>query len=88
MQIITIEPDQWHCTGNIYVVAPLLDKGATVLLTLKAGIRIEPIAWTRIANGSRVFYMSLGYPDDFETRHFRNLLINSIRWAVNDKGDE
>lgn len=76
------EPAQWHSTGNVYHVAPLLDEEATVLLTGTAGDDVEPIAWTRMAGESRVFYTSLGYPDDFEVPQFRTLLINGIRWAL------
>lgn len=78
-----VEPAQWHSEGNVYLVAPLLDKEATVLLTGKAGENSQPIAWTRMANKSRVFYTSLGYPTDFKTPQFTNLLINGIHWALN-----
>ncbi len=80
-----IDPDGWHSTGNLYLVSPLLDSGSVVLLTGRAGDRLEPIAWTRMANKSRVFYTSLGYPDDFQNMQFRKLLINGIRWALNRK---
>lgn len=78
-----VEPGQWHSIGNVYYVAPLLDKSATVLLTGKAGERTEPIAWTRMAGKSRVFYTSLGYPADFEVKQFRDLVVNGMRWALN-----
>lgn len=76
------EPAQWQSEGNIYHVSPLLDENATVLLTGKSEDDTEPIAWTRMAGESRVFYTSLGHPDDFEVPQFRNLLINAIHWAL------
>lgn len=76
-------PQQWHSNGNIYHVAPLLDKEATVLLEGKVNENTEPIAWTHFANKSRVFYTSLGYPTDFDTPQFTQLLINGITWALN-----
>lgn len=76
------EPARWHSEGNVYLVAPLLDQEAEVLLTGKAGDKTEPIAWTRDSEGSRVFYTSLGYPKDFEVPQFRKLLINGINWAL------
>lgn len=79
-----IEPEQWHSKGNVYHVAPLIDKEATVLLTGTAGGKTEPIAWTRTADKSKVFYTSLGYPKDFQLPQFRNLLINGIRWALEE----
>jgi type 1 glutamine amidotransferase len=44
--------------------------------------KVEPIAWTRIADRSKIFYTSLGYPDDFKLPQFRRLLINAIYWAL------
>ena len=80
-----VEPKQWHSIGNVYYVAPLLDQKATVLLTGKAGDKTEPIAWTRMADKSRVFYTSLGYPADFQVKQFQTLLVNGIKWAMMDK---
>lgn len=76
---------QWHSKGGIYKVAPLLDKEATVLLMGKANDSVEPIAWTRNAGKSRVFYISMGYPDDFQTQQFITLLTNGIKWALDKK---
>jgi hypothetical protein len=77
-------PSTWHSKGNMYLSAPLLDRKATVLLRGTAENRVEPIAWTRMAGESRVFYTSMGHPADFDSAepHFRNLLINGIRWAL------
>ena len=33
-------------------------------------------------NGGRVFYTSLGVPDDFRDGNFRRLLLNAIYWAA------
>ncbi|MEX2579340.1 MAG: hypothetical protein WD342_09800 [Verrucomicrobiales bacterium] len=37
-----------------------------------------------MARDSRVFYTSLGHPSDFDDDrpHFRDLLLNGIRWAL------
>jgi hypothetical protein len=77
-------PMNWHSKGNLYFTAPLLDRKATVVLTGSAGGRVEPIAWTRMAGSSRVFYTSLGHPADFDESqpHVRTLLVNGIRWAL------
>ena len=79
-------PATWHSKGNMYLSAPLLDRRATVVLTGTAEGRVEPIAWTRMAGESRVFYTSLGHPADFDDSqpHFRNLLVNGIRWALGE----
>jgi hypothetical protein len=77
-------PVTWHSRGNMYLTAPLLDRKANVLLTGTVEGRVEPIAWTRMAGESRVFYTSMGHPADFDDPepHFRNLLLNGIRWAL------
>jgi uncharacterized protein len=41
-----------------------------------------PVAWTRCARGGRVFYTSLGHPEDFTLAPFRRLLVNAARWCV------
>jgi type 1 glutamine amidotransferase len=80
-----LQIQQWHSKGSIYKVAPLLDKDATVLLQGKVNDSVEPIAWTRTAGKSKVFYTSLGYPADFQTEQFITLLISGIKWALDKK---
>jgi type 1 glutamine amidotransferase len=77
-----LKTQQWHSEGSIYHVAPLLDKGATVLLKGKVNDLVEPIAWTRTADKSRVFYTSLGHPTDFKLQQFITLLVSGIKWAL------
>lgn len=75
--------DNWHSEGNLYLVAPLLDQDAIVLLEGKSDGLSEPIAWTRMKGKSRIFYTSLGYPTDFKEPKFQQLLINGVNWALN-----
>lgn len=72
---------QWHSTGNVYH-NELLDEEATVLITGSVEDAVEPIAWTRYAGDSRVFYTSLGHPADFGVSFYRRLLVNGIRWGL------
>jgi len=44
----------------------------------------NPVAWTKSHNGTRVFFTTLGHPEDFGVPPFRNMLTNGIRWAVGD----
>lgn len=53
-----------------------------VLLTGTIPEHTEPLAWTREHRGGRVFYTSLGGPEDFEMKVFRTLLVNSIFWTA------
>lgn len=79
-----IKPKQWHSKGNIYLVAPLLDQDASILLTGKAKDITQPIAWTRNAGKSKVFYTSLGFPADFSSSQFTTLLVNAVKWALSN----
>ena len=44
----------------------------------------QPIAWTRNygANHARIFYTSLGAPDDMKIADVRRLLVNGVTWTV------
>lgn len=46
----------------------------------------NPVAWTTTNNGGRVFFTTLGHPEDFGIPSFRALLTNGIRWAIDDLG--
>lgn len=79
-----IPVNQWHSTGNVYHVAPLLDEQAEVLLHGQSGEKTEPIAWTRTTDqGGFVFYTSLGHPADFEQDAFLHLLTNAVQFLTN-----
>lgn len=75
---------QWHSKGNVYKVAPLLDENAYVLLFGEANGEVQPIAWSRRIGGSlsKVFYTSLGHPEDFKDKNFSVLLKNAIGWLT------
>lgn len=77
-----VGPASWHSEGNVYLVSPLIDKKAEVLMIGKSAGKTEPVAWTRNAGKSRIFYTSLGYPKDFEIPQFRKMLSNGILWAL------
>jgi nicotinamidase-related amidase/type 1 glutamine amidotransferase len=42
----------------------------------------EPVAWINTHAQRRVFYTSLGGPDDFKNPVFRRLLLNGVLWSV------
>lgn len=58
-------------------------KDVNVLLTGSIPDHSEPIAWTRMHKGGRVFYTSLGGQSDFEEENFLKLVTNGILWAGN-----
>ena len=64
--------EQQQFKTSLYKNSPL-GEGATVLLRGKIdGVKQdEPIAWTHEHNGGRVFYTSLGGPEDFQNSGLR-----------------
>lgn len=42
----------------------------------------QPVAWTREFKGARVFFTTLGHPQDFEHQSMRRLLVNAIYWGL------
>ncbi|MBN8248616.1 MAG: ThuA domain-containing protein [Verrucomicrobia bacterium] len=44
----------------------------------------EPVAWVNTADGRRIFYTSLGNPEDFQQPAFRRLLLNGILWCLHE----
>lgn len=70
--------------GGLYKVSPLAATSVPLLMGTIQGQPAEPVAWTHRqgAKQGRIFYTSLGHPDDFQTPEFRLLLVNSIAWAL------
>ena len=68
----------------LYKVQPLADTAVPVMVARVEGrLPEEPIAWTNMPpSGSRVFYTSLGHPQEFADEHFQRLLLNGIYWAA------
>lgn len=71
--------------GSLYK-NPLPAADVTVLLTGTAAGKTEPVAWVRergvAGKRQRVFYTSLGHPDDFRQPDFVTLLTNGLNWAA------
>jgi putative membrane-bound dehydrogenase-like protein len=57
-------------------------KDNTVLLTGTIPENTVPIAWVREHKGGRVFYTSLGHPDDFKNDGFVRMIANAIFWTT------
>jgi putative heme-binding domain-containing protein len=45
---------------------------------------VEPVAWVNTRDNRRVFYTSLGSPEDFAEPTFQRLLLNGILWALDE----
>jgi type 1 glutamine amidotransferase len=46
------------------------------------GQEVEPVAWTRLYKGGRIFYTSLGHQKDFEEESFLRLVGNAVLWVA------
>lgn len=71
----------YRSKGSLYKVLPLADDCRVVLMG-RSPESTQPVAWVREQGGRRVFYTSLGHPDDFEQERFRRLLARSLFWAA------
>jgi type 1 glutamine amidotransferase len=68
--------------GSLYRNTPLQNGAKPILLGKIEGQPPEPIAWTHQHKSARVFYTSLGHPNDFKEESFRTLLRNAIEWSL------
>jgi len=66
--------------GSLYK-NPSLREDTSVLLMGRTDEHSEPVAWTRLHNGGRVCYTSLGHQKDFELDAFLRFLANSVLWV-------
>ena len=69
--------------GSLYEVRPLGESTTRLLIGTIPDQEPEPVAWTNQYKKSRIFYTSLGHPDDFKNESFRRMLINAVFWAIN-----
>ena len=77
-----VTPLPFKSNGSLYKASPL-SKTATPLLTGSIPNQpAEPIAWLNSHNGGKVFYTSLGHPDDFSSLQFRTVLRNAVLWTL------
>ncbi|HYG74089.1 MAG TPA: ThuA domain-containing protein [Planctomycetota bacterium] len=53
-----------------------------LLMTGTAGDKTEPLTWTREYKGGRIFYTSLGGPEDFSNEDFKRMIAQALFWAA------
>ncbi len=70
--------------SSLYRSGPVAPAAEVLLWGEIRGQPPEPVAWTHRygPRRARVFYTSLGGPEDFDTPAFRRLLLNGILWAL------
>jgi type 1 glutamine amidotransferase len=76
---------EFTSVGSLYK-NPGVAKDATVLLSGTIDGGSEPVAWVRerTVDGAvqRVFYTSLGHPEDFRDSNFLRLVANGLLWSA------
>jgi len=70
--------------GSLYKNTPLQKEAKVFLIGKVEGHPPEPIAWTHEYKGGRIFYTSLGHPNDFTEESFKRLVRNGIEWALRE----
>jgi type 1 glutamine amidotransferase len=73
--------ETWERTGKLYH-NPDPARDITILLTSDSEDPPQPLAWTRLNRVQRVFYTSMGLPEDFENPTFIRLLDNALFWVA------
>ena len=78
-----VTPTRFHSRCWLYRQRPLAES-ATVLLAGRWSddAPAEPAAWTNTYQHARVFYTTLGHPEDFQLPQFNRLLENAVHWAL------
>jgi putative heme-binding domain-containing protein len=72
-------------TSHLYKSRQLAATTTPLLRGQTEGTNVfEPVAWVNTAQDRRVFYTSLGNPEDFQLPWFRRLLLNGILWCLHD----
>ena len=74
-------------SGKLYKAGPLA-KGTTVLQQGDIGTDKQMVTWVNTWKGGRTFYTSLGVPEDFENKNFKQMLANAIYWTAKRKPDQ
>lgn len=80
-----VDPGAIRGHNSLYRVLPLAENAVPLLLGRARGVDpAQPIAWTRSygPRKARIFYTSLGAPDDVTQPAVRRLLVNAVRWAL------
>lgn len=67
---------------SLYQVSPIAEDCEVLMRGETHSAVSEPVVWTRVRNGGRVVYISIGGVSDFENDTFKRLLANSLFWAA------
>lgn len=69
----------------LYKTRPLADDVVPLMYgRIGDSSEYEPVTWIREYKDAKIFYTSLGHPQDFENPVFIRLLKNAIQWATHN----
>lgn len=79
-----VRAEDWTGHGSLYRCGPPAADATVLLWGEIPGEPAEPVAWVRRygPRQARIFYTSLGHPEDFAEAGFRRLLLNGLLWAL------
>ncbi|MGD0126051.1 MAG: ThuA domain-containing protein [Terriglobia bacterium] len=93
--LVSFLGNSFQINDEIYQISDFKAETSHVLLKLdpksvdmqKEGVRIRyygwPVAWTRMFGKGRVYYNSLGHPDEvWKDQRYQEMLLNGIRWVM------
>jgi type 1 glutamine amidotransferase len=88
--ILTGVGNNFHARSWLYQVLPdYPSKGSTALLMghsvnpANPNAFDNPVAWTgKNSFGGKIFFTTLGHPEDFDQEPFQRLVINALHWAA------
>lgn len=82
-----VEP-KFHVRSWLYVVEPLVGDCKPLLMGRAVNPQggkdwgPQPVAWIKTYKEARVFFTTLGHPEDFRVESVRRLVVNGIYWAL------
>ncbi|MEX0716132.1 MAG: membrane dipeptidase [Planctomycetaceae bacterium] len=68
-------------SDKMYHAGPLAE-GVVVLHIGDDGEKRHPVTFVSEYEGGRTFFTSMGIPQDFESEHFRRMLLNAVFWTT------
>ena len=69
--------------GSLYEVSPLTELAQVILVGTIPNQPSEPILWSHRYGKSKIVYTSLGHVGDFAQPNFNQLLLNTVRYLLN-----
>jgi len=88
--ILTGVDKTFHARSWLYQVLPNYPSNGSKALMMGHSVNPNnkkaydnPVAWTGTNSfGARIFFTTLGHPEDFDQEPFQHMVINAIHWAA------